>query len=333
MANTTSAVSAHARSRRSGAKRANPSRGAASDVLALVEQLAVGFPLTHLDKLLYPENGVRKAELVAYYAAIADWMLPHVERRPLVLLRCPEGRRKGCFFQKHMNEGVPDAVGRVTIRESKGEGVYGFVKDLNGLIALAQLGVLEIHNWGCHVQKLEKPDLFVFDLDPDEGLGFERVIEAALTLREQLAALGLESFVKTTGGKGLHVVVPVRPKHSWDEHKAFAHALVTAMMRAEPERYVTNMRKEARKGKIFLDYLRNARGASAVAPYSPRAREGALIATPLRWSELEAGARPEQFDLRGVIRRLEDDPRDPWRGFFTLSQSLPGRALQKLELA
>lgn len=332
---TTSRTSVQGSQAPGGRKRergAQAPRLAPHDASAFVQQLAPGFPLTHLDKVLYPENGIRKAELVAYYAAIADWMLPHVARRPLVLLRCPEGRRKSCFFQKHMTDGVPDDISRVTIAEAKGEGVYGFVKDLSGLVALAQLGVLEIHSWGCHVQKLERPDLFVFDLDPDEGLAFERVVDAALTLREQLAALGLESFVKTTGGKGLHVVAPVRAKHGWEQHKAFAHALVTSMMRAEPERYVTNMRKQARKGKIFLDYLRNARGASSVAPYSPRAREGALIATPLRWSELEAGARPEQFDLRGVIRRLEDDPRDPWRGFFELSQSLPTRALQKLEL-
>jgi bifunctional non-homologous end joining protein LigD len=330
---TTMSSAANMRARSRNASERQVSEAASGAASSFVQQLDVGFPLTHLDKVLYPELGLRKAELVAYYTAVADWMLPHIARRPLVLLRCPEGRRRSCFFQKHMNEGIPEAVGRVTIAEAKGDGVYGFVKDLNGLVALAQLGVLEIHGWGCHVQKLEKPDLFVFDLDPDAGLPFERVVEAALTLREQLAALGLESFVKTTGGKGLHVVVPVRAKHGWDEHKAFAHALVTSMTRAEPERYVTNMRKEARKGKIFLDYLRNARGASAVAPYSPRARAGALIATPLRWSELEASARPEQFDLRGVIRRLEDDPRDPWRGFFELSQALPSRALQKLELS
>jgi bifunctional non-homologous end joining protein LigD len=299
------------------------------DALSLIQQLNVGFPLTHLDKVLYPESGLRKAELVAYYAAMADFMLPHVRERPLVLLRCPEGRRKSCFFQKHVNAGVPEAVLRTTISESRGEGVYGFVKDLAGLVALAQLGVLEIHTWGCHVNQLEKPDLLVFDLDPDTTLAFERVVEAALSVREELARLGLESFVKTTGGKGLHVVLPLRAKHSWEEHKAFAHAVVSAMAKAEPDRYVTNMRKDARKGKIFLDYLRNARGNSAIAPYSPRAREGALIATPLTWEELSAGARPEQFDLRGVIRRLEENPSDPWQGYFALKQTLPSVALRR----
>jgi bifunctional non-homologous end joining protein LigD len=324
MANAT-ATPASTRAKRRG------TRGAANDnALQLVEQLDVGFSLTHLEKVLYPESGLRKAELVAYYAAVASFMLPHVAKRPLMLLRCPEGRREGCFYQKHMNASVPEAVGRTMISEARGgRAEYGFVQDLSGLVALAQLGVLEIHAWGCHVNQIEKPDLFVFDLDPDEGLAFERVTNAALNLREQLAALGLESFVKTTGGKGLHVVVPVRSQHGWQEHKEFAHGVVSAMSKAEPELYLTNMQKRARKGKIFLDYLRNTRGASAVVPYSPRAREGALIATPLTWQELEAGARPEHFDLRGVIHRLEQKTEDPWQGFFELSQGLPSAALRQ----
>lgn len=304
----------------------------ASVAAEIVQQLDVGFPLTQLDKVLAPEFGLSKAELMAYYAMIADWMLPHVAQRPLVLLRCPEGRRKSCFVQRHLEASVPDAIARTTIAEGHDAGAYGYVHELAGLLALAQLGVLEIHVWGCHVGELERPDLMVFALDPGPALPFERVSESAFEVREELARLGLESFVKTTGGEGLQVVVPLAAKHGWDEHVAFAQALVTTMAKAAPDRYLTDRSGEV-AGKIILDYRCNARGGSSVAPYSPRAREGARIATPLRWDELSKGARPEHFDLRAVVRRLEDDARDPWRGFWELSQSLPSVALRRLTMA
>lgn len=298
------------------------------DAIEWVQKLDPDFALTQLEKVLYPENGLRKVELMAYYTLLADWMLPHVAGRPLVLLRCPEGRRKKCSFHRHIDPGAPAAIGRVTIREARGEGAYGFIEDLQGLLALAQLGVLEIHTWGCHVRTLEKPDQFVFGLDPDPELTFERVVEAAFALREQLAVLGLESFVKTSGGGGLHVVVPVATGHDWEVHEAFAHSLVSAMTKAEPHRYTTSTRKPARRGKIVLDSRRNARGASALAPYSPRAvSSGARIAMPLSWQELEQGARPEHFDLPGVIRKLEGNADDPWQGLRELVQPLPSRAL------
>jgi bifunctional non-homologous end joining protein LigD len=299
-------------------------------VLHAIRALKLGFPLTNLEKVLYAEQGLRKADLIAYYAAVAPHMLPHVANRPLVLVRCPEGQGKKCFYQKHFEKGLPKAVHQVVIEESEKSGRYGYVRDTLGLAALAQLGVLEIHSWGCHVDRVEKPDLFVFDLDPDEQLPWQRVVEAAQSLRERLSALSLESFVKTTGGKGLHVVVPVARKWSWDDHKAIAHAIVADLAHSEPTLYLTNMSKKLRKGKIFLDYLRNGRGATAIAPYSTRARSGALVATPLTWQELAAGAEPSQFDVPGVVQRLHEQKSDPWQGFFELSQGLTASRLRAL---
>ncbi len=300
------------------------------DMVEMVSRLAPGFALTNLDKVLYPEQGLRKAEIIAYYVSVASMMLPHVQHRPLVLVRCPHGQKQQCFYQKHVDKGVPEAVTRVAVRESKKTVNYGSVHDVNGLIALAQLGVLEIHLWGCHADQLEKPDLFVFDIDPDQGLAWDRVIDAALELKAALSELGLTSFVKTTGGKGLHVVAPVARRLDWDQHKEVAHALVQTLAERQPDRYVTNMRKELRKGKIFLDYLRNGRGATAIAPYSTRARPGAPVATPLRWDELERGAKPADYDVRSVLRRLEEQKVDPWQGFFELSQSLGAARLRRL---
>jgi bifunctional non-homologous end joining protein LigD len=280
--------------------------------------------------VLYPELGLTKAHLVTYYAAVAPFMLPHVAQRPLTLLRCPDGSGRPCFLQKHIQGASPAAIQRVSIREAHGQGTYGTIRDVDGLVALAQLGVLEVHVWNSRAPALERPDQLVFDLDPDEGLAWERVVEAALALRERLSALGLTSFVKTTGGKGLHVVAPLARGLDWERHLALARGLALELVQETKGRFVVDMRKSARKGKVFLDYLRNARAATAVAPYSTRARPSAPIATPMHWDELKAGVRPESFDLRGVVRRLERPTRDPWEGFAELSQALPAAELRRL---
>jgi bifunctional non-homologous end joining protein LigD len=300
----------------------------------MVRALPVGFPLTNLEKVLYPEQNLSKAELVAYYALVAEWMLPHVANRPLTLVRCPDGRHADCFYQKHAKPGVPHAVRRIPIPEDGGKtATYMAVDDMPGLVALAQLGALEIHTWPCHADRVERPDQLVFDVDPDEGLAWEHVVEAACALRRQLAELGLESFVKTTGGKGLHVVAPVTRRLGWDEHKEFARAVALAVERAEPDRYTTNMRKDRRKGRVYLDYLRNARGATAIAPYSARAREGAPVATPITWKELEAGVDPRSFTVFTVTSRLADLRRDPWAGYFDLDQSITAAARRSVGAA
>jgi bifunctional non-homologous end joining protein LigD len=246
-------------------------------------------------------------------------------------VRCPEGRHRQCFFQKHANTGVPKAVRRIEIQEESGKAEpYMMIDDLPGLVAVAQLGALELHTWVCHVDDLERPDQLVFDVDPDEGLAWTRAVEAAVALRERLAALGLRTFTKTTGGKGVHVVAPVVRRLSWDEHKAFARAVVERMAEEAPDRYTTNARKRERKGRLFLDYLRNGRGATVVAPYSPRAREGATVATPVTWEELESGVDPRDFTVYTVTQRLASLREDPWRGYAELRQSITAKARREV---
>jgi bifunctional non-homologous end joining protein LigD len=311
------------------------------DVAALVEQLPLGFALSHLDKVLYPDQGITKGELIAYLTVVADHALPHIANRPLTLVRCPEGiagnaprgRGRACFFQKHMLPGSPAAIERVAITEDTGETAdYMTVHDVAGLAALAQLGTLEIHTWGCHADRTEQPDLIVFDLDPDVGLGWERVVLAAFELRRRLHDVGLDSFVKTTGGKGLHVVAPIARGVGWDDFKAFCKAVVEAMERDEPDGYTTNPIKVRRKGKIFLDYLRNGRGATFIAPYSPRARAGAPVAVPIGWDELAHGVDPATFTTSTVPRRLATRKADPWQDVPRLKQSISAAAWRAVGL-
>jgi bifunctional non-homologous end joining protein LigD len=307
---------------RATAKKPETKVDGARDVLSLVKQLPVQFPLTNLSKVLYPEQGIRKADLIAYLVAISDWMLPHLGLRPLTLVRCPDGPEENCFFQKHAKPSVPAVVGRVRIDEERGKQDYMTIDDPLGLVALAQMGALELHSWQCHADEVEAPDRLVFDLDPDENLAWEAVSEAAVQVRDELAASGLQSFVMTSGGKGLHVVAPVQRRHDWDAHKAFARALVDGLMRKAPGRFVVKASKELRKGRIFLDYLRNGRGATSIAPYSPRARAGATVATPLTWAELEAGIDPTSFGIRTLIARVHGREGDPWEGYFGLKQAI-----------
>jgi bifunctional non-homologous end joining protein LigD len=323
-AKATKATTTSARSKTAtAAKRTTATKtvadGPPEDLVSLVKSLPVGFGLTSLDKILYREQGISKAALLAYLAVTADWILPHVSDRPLTLVRCPEGAGKQCFFQKHLKPGTPAAVKPVEIPEDDGSTKqYMRVTDMPGLIALAQLGTLELHTWGCHVDKLDRPDVIVFDLDPDPTVGWDRVVEAALSMRGGLLALGLRSWVKTTGGKGLHVVVPVARRLDWDAHEAFAKGFADRMVVAAPDGFTTNMSKAKRPGKIFIDYLRNGRGATFVAPYSPRARPGATVATPVTWDELEAGVDPLAFTIATVPPRLAALKADPWEGIDEL---------------
>ncbi len=222
--------------------------------------------LTNPDKLLYPEQGVTKRELLDYYAAVAELMLPHVAERPLTLVRCPDGRHAHCFFQKYAARACRRQFAASTLQEKGKKAPHTWMADAEGLFALVQMGVLEVHTWGAHQDRLERPDLLVMDFDPDPALPFEDVIQGAQALRSLLLELGLQSFVKTTGGKGLHVCFPVERRHSWDEAKGFCEALAELLERAAPERYVASVSKQRRKGKIFVDYLRNTRGATFVAP-------------------------------------------------------------------
>jgi bifunctional non-homologous end joining protein LigD len=270
--------------------------------------------LTHPERVLFPEIDVTKADLALYYAQVARRMLPHVAQRPLMLVRCPEGQGKPCFHQKHPTPGMSRAIKRIEIPEKKGTFETMYVEDAEGLVQLVQNGALEIHTWGSRIDDVERADQLTFDLDPDEGLPWTRVIEAARTVEQRLRGLDLPAFLKTTGGKGLHIVVPITPSLEWDELKALCKSFADSLVRAEPTKYLATISKAARKGKILIDYLRNGRGATAVCAYSTRARARAPVATPIDWQELTPKLRPDQFTIRELPKRVATT-QDPWRGF------------------
>jgi bifunctional non-homologous end joining protein LigD len=287
-----------------------------------------GVAITHPERVLYPELGVTKLELAQYYAAVAERILPHVADRPLTLVRCPEGRARGCFYQKHRTDDLPESILGIRVPEQGKTAVYVGVRDVAGLVALVQRGVLELHPWGARADNLERPDRLVIDLDPGPDVPWTRVVAAARELRELAGELGLESFARTTGGKGLHVVLPIDRRSTWDEAKGFSHALGRALARRDPDAFVLVASKAKRKGRIFVDYLRNGRGATAVASWSARSFPGATVATPLAWDEVDKRLAPSEFDVRSTLRRLERLERDPWAGFFELRQSLTARVLR-----
>ncbi|MFT4111883.1 DNA ligase D [Silvibacterium sp.] len=281
--------------------------------------------LTHPDKVLDVESGLTKQQLADYYAAIAEHMMPHIANRPLSLVRCPEGVGHPCFFQKHIGQGVPEGIGSVRIKDKKGVAEdYLTLSDPEALPGLAQMGALEVHPWGSRNDALETPDMLIFDLDPDAAIRWETLVDAAKHVKAGLKTLGLESFVKTTGGKGLHVVAPIVPEHDWTEVKAFARSFAETIEASDPELYLIKMTKAARKGKIFLDYLRNERGATAVAPFSPRARAGAHVALPLAWVDLKQ--RPE-FAVANFADWKQRLKRDPWTKMWEMKQRLTAEAL------
>jgi bifunctional non-homologous end joining protein LigD len=288
-----------------------------------------GVTLTHPDKVLDEETGLTKLQLAEYYSAVAEVMLPHIGERPLSLVRCPEGSGKPCFFQKHVGSGVPQGVSSVPVKSKSSGAVEQYITldNAKGLVALAQMGVLEIHPWGSRNDALETPDQLIFDLDPDEGMAWKQLVASAFEIRGLLSELGLESFVKSTGGKGLHIVAPIKPQHEWPEVKAFAHSFARMMEAANPKLYLTKMTKAARKNRIYLDYLRNERGATAVAPYSPRARKGARVAMPLSWNELKKPERPV-FAVANFDQWKARLKRDPWAKMETLRQSLTAQAIR-----
>jgi bifunctional non-homologous end joining protein LigD len=289
-----------------------------------------GVRLTHPDKVLFPDQGLTKRDLALYYQRIAEWMLPHLAGRPLTLVRCPEGQGGECFYQKHVTDQFSAAVRRVPIEEGGKTVSYGAVDDVAGLVSLVQMGVLEVHIWGSHRDQVERPDYAVFDLDPDVGLAWERVAEAALELRDLLAAAGLRSFLKTTGGKGLHVVLPLARRHGWDELKAFTRAVADGMAASRPDRYTSNPLKVRRKGRIYVDYLRNGRGATSIAAYSCRSRPGAPVSTPLAWEELEDGVRADTYTVASLPERLANLAADPWREMGAVKQSITAAIKRRL---
>lgn len=305
------------------ARRKEPARRKAVPRVASSPTARPAPRLTHPDRILYPDTGATKADLAAYYERVASRMLAHIAQRPLTLVRCPSGTGASCFYQKHPGEHLPAALGTVMIREKTASKPYMTLDRPEGLAALVQLGTLEIHGWGCRADDIEHPDRLVFDLDPGPGVAWPQVIAAAQTVRRMLADVGLTSFVMTSGGKGLHVAAPLRPSAGWEEAKTFARAVAQSLERHDPRSYVSVMTKSKRRGRIFVDYLRNARGATSIAPYSTRARPGAPVAMPVSWTELARVTAGDAFTMRSAAKRLARSRADPWAGWFRLRQALP----------
>ena len=276
--------------------------------------------LTHPERILWEGPGITKQGLAEFYAEIADWILPHMKGRVLSLVRCPQGVGGQHFYAKHPWHGLDPAVRRVDVGEKEPMLV---VENLTGLLSLVQASIVEIHPWGSTADDLDRPDRLIFDLDPDADLPWSAVIAAAHEVRERLAQMELTSFVKTSGGKGLHVVVPIVPSVDWEVAKEFTGALASAMAKDSPDRYIATMSKRARKGRVFVDYFRNGRGATAVGAYSTRALPDATISTPLDWSELSESVRANHFRIDNLRQRLAVLKQDPWAEMLTLRQTLP----------
>lgn len=278
-----------------------------------------GVRLTHPDRIYWEDVGITKQDLAEFYVQVWKWMRPHLVGRPLALVRCPEGASGQCFFQKHARAGIPTE--HLHLVPEKGDKIIS-IDDLDGLIALVQGGVLEIHTRGATIDDRERADRLVFDLDPGPGTSWKDIVAAARDVRERLQSIKLKSFLKTSGGKGLHVVLPIKPT-PWDEAKAFTKAVAEAMEADAPDRYVSTATKAKRNKRIFVDYLRNSREATAVAPYSTRARTGAPVSTPIDWSELGSLKAANQYTVQNLMQRLSRQRTDPWAAIDRVKQSLP----------
>jgi bifunctional non-homologous end joining protein LigD len=285
---------------------------------------SLGIRISNPERIIYPEDGLTKADLANYYAAVEPLIMVDAARRPITLIRCPQGRSKKCFFQKHDSGTFGEHVKHVPIQEKKGDVQdYLWFEDIRGLLAAVQMGTIEFHGWGSRSDKVEHPDRLVFDLDPDVGLDFAKVKEAALRLRALLADLGLQTYPLLSGGKGLHVVAPLDAKADWPAVSSFAERFSRAIAEAEPEMFTANIRKVQRKGRIFLDWLRNQRGSTAVLPYSARAREGAPVAAPIAWEELDVYQGGNHFSIRDADELIDRASSKLLAGWGQAKQSLP----------
>ncbi len=287
-----------------------------------------GINLSHPDRIIEVCRPVTKRELAEYYQKISAHILPHLINRPLTLLRCPSAskvnNKKTCFYHKHYVKSFATGVYPISIKEKENnKEEYLMIKDLQGLIALVQFNVTEIHPWGSSIKTLEKPDRITLDLDPDENIPWKNVIKGALVIRKELKKSGLTSYVKTSGGKGLHIVIPIMPKNTWAEVKNFTETFSRYMAEKYPTQFTATITKTKRLGKIFIDYLRNSRGATAVAPYSTRAKAAAPISTPVSWEELKKIKSSQQFTVANIFKRVSKIKKDPWQGFFQCKQQLP----------
>lgn len=279
--------------------------------------------MTHPQKILFPNEGITKEMIAEYYEEVARWILPHISDRPLSLVRCPNGADKKCFFQKHLEtEEMTKNFKTFEVKEKKGSSQYLAISSREGLRQIVQMNAFELHTWNTHYQNLMTPDQIILDFDPDPNVKFSEVVVACKEMKKILDQLKLKSFVKLSGGKGLHIHIPVEPLYSWDQIKAFSKALAFELVDRNPKKYIATMSKKNRKGKIFIDYFRNTFGATAVAPYSLRAREVSSVALPVEWSEISRIKSGDQFTLKKALLKIKKRPGDPWSKFISLKQKI-----------
>ncbi|CAM3705850.1 ATP-dependent DNA ligase [Bordetella sputigena] len=287
-----------------------------STAVNAADSRVLGVAITHPDRQLFTDPAITKLDLARYYESVAAFIMPHLANRRVALLRCPEGIAGECFFQKHMHDHLPAGV--------EVDGDMLVIRDIAGVIGLVQRGVIEFHTWGAKLPGSDKPDRLTFDLDPDPSTAWRSVAQATRTVRDRLVALGLTPFLKTTGGKGLHVVVPIRATLGWDEVRGFCKAIAQQLEHEQPDVFVANMAKAKRQGHIFIDYLRNSDGATAVAAFSVRARGGAPVAMPISWDVLDSDEDPRgpAFNVRNVVERIHAWRDDPWAGYAGARKAL-----------
>lgn len=282
-----------------------------------------GVAITHPERLVFPDIGITKGDVAVYYRAVAKWLLPEVVDRPLSVVRCPDGAAQPCFFQKHLGKGWGRHVHSIDVKDKTSSDKYFFIDDEQGLLELVQMNVLELHPWGARNNDLDHADRIVFDLDPHASVKWSRVVAGARRLRTHLESIGLRSYVRTSGGKGLHVVVPLNPPAPWADVTAFAHAISSALAKLDPKEFVDVAGEKNRVGKIFVDWLRNSRGATSVASYSLRARPSAGVAMPLAWEALARVKSGDAFTIKNVAKRLAKLSEDPWADIASVEQVLP----------
>ena len=287
-----------------------------------------GIRISHPDRVIYPELDFSKLDLVRYYDRVGKIMLPHVIDRPLTLVHCPDGLNAPCNYMRHRKVWGPDVLRRVTIREKTKVGEYLVIDDIAGIIALAQIGVVEIHTWNSTTKDIERPNRIVWDFDPGPKTAWSDVVKSAKAVRALLETLGLQSWVKTTGGRGLHVVVPIVPHRTWDECLDFARSVASALTATDPSLYTITFAKQGRESKILIDYLRNNRTNTSVAAYSARARDNAAVSMPIDWSQLSARLKPERYTVETVGRKALIDP---WKEYWKAKQKISKAAFEAIK--
>ena len=292
-----------------------------------MEAVVRGVRISHPDRLIYPDLRITKIDLVRYYEAVGARMLPHVADRPLTLVHCPDGLNAPCNYMRHRKVWGPGVLRRVRIQEKTKIGEYLAAVNIEGIIALAQMGVVEIHTWNSTSTDIERPNRLVWDLDPGPKVKWPAVVAAAIAVRDLLETLGLQSWTKTTGGRGIHVVMPITPHRNWDECLVFARAVADALTATDPSRYTTRFPKEGRESKILIDYLRNNRTNTSVSAFSARAREGAAVSMPVSWRQLTARLDPASFTVLTAPKKLRTDP---WRAYWTTRQKISPAAFKAI---